>query len=104
MIFKRERGSRTNQHPKPSRVKSLTPLFTPAARGQVTHQVVNLGKWHGTRKGIAMQFELSKQPSLTGNRIAWRARSNKIWQRGKAGTVWEAIEQIERMITTNAAR
>lgn len=74
----------------------LVPLLTPAARGQITHQVIESGEWKGTRKGIMMRFHLSKQPSLTGNRIAWHARINKIWTKGKAGTVWEAVEQIER--------
>ena len=42
-----------------------------------------------------MKFTLSRQADLEGRRIVWKARIAGVWEHGKAGTLWDAIEQIE---------
>ena len=56
------------------------------------------------RKGVHIEITLSRQPNLGGNRIKWRARIQKIWKQGKAGTVFDAIEEIELEAAKDARR
>jgi hypothetical protein len=74
-------------------------LFSPLARARITHKIQTGKKWKGTRSGARIEFVLSDQPNLSGERVKWRARFQRAadWKQGTAGTVWEAIEQIERM-------
>lgn len=77
------------------RTKSLVTHHTRAAimrhlfQGEGTHTL--------TRHGVKMTFTLTAQPTLDGQRIEWRARIGKTWEQGKAGTVTDAIREIERI-------
>ena len=49
-----------------------------------------------TRRGIEMHFTLSDQPNFENERVEWRARIRRHWYSGKAGSVFVAIQEIER--------
>lgn len=71
-------------------------LITSALRGTISRAIREAGSWNGRRAGVRMQFALSAQPDLEGNRIEWRARIGKQWQQGKSGTVFDAVRDIEK--------
>ena len=73
-------------------------LFSQMARARITHRLHQVKKWKGTRSGVRVEFTLSDQPTLTGDRVMWRARfrGSASWKQGSAGTVWDAIGQIEK--------
>ncbi len=62
-------------------------------RGVMVRAVVNLGHWHGTRRGVKIELALLREPPR--NVIAWRARIRKVWKQGKAESVYKAIDAIE---------
>lgn len=43
-----------------------------------------------------MHFALSNQPNFENERVEWRARIRRHWYSGKAGSVFVAIQEIER--------
>ncbi len=66
-------------------------------RGAITRAVKETGEWHGTRRGIKLEFKRSSQPTLEGLTLEWRARVGKIWHQGKAGNVWDALQEIGKL-------
>jgi hypothetical protein len=73
-------------------------FVTPAARSKISAAVYRseAHRWKGRRGGIAMSFTLSAQPDLEGRRIVWTAEIRGAKIQGVSGTVYEAIDQIER--------
>ncbi len=74
----------------------MTDLVSPRTRARIVHAIMAGRSAQATRRGIEMHFEVSNQPNLEGNRIAWRARIRRHWYGGKASTVFDAIAQIEQ--------
>lgn len=74
----------------------MSDLVSSRTRGRIVHAIMAGRPAQATRRGIEMHFEVSDQPTLEGDRIAWRARIRRHWYSGKAGTVFDAIDQIER--------
>jgi hypothetical protein len=52
-------------------------------------------EWKGTRAGVRMSFRYDPQPDFEGRRVVWSARANGIDRRGRAATVYDAIQEIE---------
>ena len=80
-------------------------LVTKHTQALIIAQVHELGQWHGRRRGVVMTFTRERQITLNGDCIKWHAfRSGRFRRRGdqtpmrtsgSAGTVAEAIAQIE---------
>lgn len=76
-------------------------LATPHTQSLMIAAIAKKGVWAGTRHGIYMRLVLSEQPDLEERRITWTAytRGNfRHRRRGQAGTVYEALQQIERAL------
>lgn len=73
-------------------------FVTPAARAKISAAVYRFAphKWKGRRGGIEISIGLSDQPNLEGQRIVWAAKIRGEMVAGVSGTVYEAIDQIER--------
>ena len=76
------------------------PLFSPHARSAISHLVHRAGQWKGTRHGVKVEIRLSAQPDLEGKAFEWRARiltraAGYQWQDGVAGSVFDALRDIE---------
>lgn len=75
-------------------------LVTPASRAKISHAVTSEPRhvWTGIRKGVHMRIALNQQPTLENHRIVWTAIHNHNKHTGTAGTVWDAIAEIEREV------
>ena len=78
----------------------MSDLVSPRTRGRIVRAIMAGRPAQATRRGIEMHFEVSDQPTLEGDRIAWRARIRRHWYGGKASTVFAAIEEIDRQADT----
>lgn len=59
------------------------------------------GEWKGQRRGIHISLKLAPQADLAGRRIRWVAYLTghyDLRSKGIAGTVFEALAQIEKAI------
>jgi hypothetical protein len=82
--------------PQPAKVPAGG-LVTGTTRGIIVRALKQVNTWTGRRHGIKMVFRMSSQPNLRGERIEWRARIGRVWSSGVAGTVWDAIKEIEQL-------
>ena len=80
-------------------MERLGQRFTPHTLGLMVIELGKNGEWRGERRGLTITLTLAPQTEMDGDRIHWRARlrGHKA-QRGRAGTVYEAIQQIEHAI------
>jgi hypothetical protein len=69
---------------------------SPRTRGRILREILKGRDVQATGRGIEMHFTLSSQPTLDDKRIEWRARIRRHWYRGKAGSVFDALQEIER--------
>jgi hypothetical protein len=76
-------------------------LATPHTQSQMIAAVAKSGEWRGRRKGIHIALRVDPQTTIDGRRIHWTAYVLGDWRhrrRGLAGTVVEALDQIERAL------
>ena len=73
-------------------------LFSAHTRGQIVRALAKSGEWHGRRRGVLMRFELSNQPTLDQSRIEWHASVQRKRFAGISGTVFDALQEIERAV------
>jgi hypothetical protein len=71
-------------------------LVSPRTRGRILREIMKGREVQTTRRGIEMHFVLSDQPNFENERVEWRARIRRHWYSGKAGSVFVAIQEIER--------
>ena len=80
-------------------------IFTSAARTKITLIVRSRKEWIGFRGGFKIIFrELPPIMWAMGDTVRWKVRIGETWATGTAGTVAEAMEQIERKVMTTYAR
>lgn len=73
-------------------------LASPHTQSLIITAIAKQGAWSGDRKGIHMRLCLSSQSDIYGRRIGWTAYAVGNYRhriRGQAGTVFEALNQIE---------
>jgi hypothetical protein len=70
-------------------------LVSPLKRARIMAVMAERQQWKGTRAGVRMSFRYDPQPDLEGRRVVWSARANGIVRRGRAATVYDAIQEIE---------
>lgn len=76
-------------------------IFTSAARTKITLIVRRRHEWTGFRGGFKIVFrELPPTLQALGDTVRWKVRIGEAWTTGTAGTVAEAMEQIERKVMT----
>lgn len=72
--------------------------FTPADRARITHKVVHdRENWAGRRQGIRCEVWLLPEWEQ-GSQVQWRVHPPQGMQCGSAGTVYEALQKIERAV------
>ena len=92
---------------KPQITRGRPLVLTPHTRGAISHAVSLFQKWRGTRKGVKMELTLSPPSMKVTKRVYWRARVPKSgrypahWANGAAGTVYDALNEIERAVMLN---
>ncbi len=69
--------------------------ISPALRARITRLVASGDSWNGHRRGVLFRFSLTRQPTLENHRIAYEAVYRRRRIRGVAGTVFDAIQEIE---------
>ena len=80
-------------------------IFTSKARTKITLLVRKNKFWTGHRGGIAIMFrELPPTLQALGDTVRWRARIGEASVTGTAGTVAEAMAQIEKKVMNTYAR
>lgn len=74
-------------------------IFTAALRGKILRSLHDSGRWSGSRKGVQMRFLRVTQGQLFTDTatVEYAARIGAEWTKGKAGTVWDACQQIESL-------
>jgi hypothetical protein len=79
----------------------MAQLVSPHTQSILILALQNEGRWIGRRKGIHIALSLDPQFDTEGKRIKWTAYPIGNWRhrrRGRAGTVVEAITQIEQVL------
>jgi len=71
-------------------------LVSPRTRGRILREIMKGREVQATGRGIEMHFTLSAQPNFENQRVEWRARIRRHWYHGKAGSVFDALQEIER--------
>lgn len=80
-------------------------IFTSAARTKITLIVRSRKEWIGCRGGFKIIFrELPPTLQALGDTVRWKVRIGETWVTGTAGTVADAMEQIERKVMNTYAR
>ena len=71
-------------------------LISPRRLGRISKEVRTSKHWAGYSRGYKMKITLGDQISLAGERMTWEIRlPDKMWVRGKAGTVFDCIRDME---------
>ena len=73
-------------------------LASPHTQSLILSAIAKDGAWSGERNGVHLSLHLSAQPDLEDRRIRWTAYTIGNYRhriRGQAGTVFEALSQIE---------
>ena len=76
-------------------------LVNPRTRGAIIAALHTAGAWHGSRRGVRMIIWLATQTEIDGDRVHWTAYIRghyKLRRKGRAGTVAEALAQIEKAV------
>lgn len=76
-------------------------ITSPHTQSLLIAALANRGHWSGQRRGIHISLTLQKQADFEGQRIDWTAYTLGSYRqrvKGRAGTVAEALLQIERTI------
>jgi hypothetical protein len=80
-------------------------IFTSRARTKITLLVRKNKEWRGHRGGFKIIFrELPPTLQTLGDTVRWKAKLYEDWEGGTAGTVAEAMDQIEKKVMTTYAR
>lgn len=73
--------------------------ISPGLRARILQELIHgAHAWRGRRRGVKYRFALSAQPDLAGKRIHYRAFFNRHRIEGVAGTLSEAINEIDREV------
>ena len=80
-------------------------IFTSKARTKITLLVRKKKIWTGHRGGLQIVFrELPPTLQALGDTVRWKAKLGEAWTSGTAGTVAEAMDQIEKKVMATNAR
>lgn len=80
-------------------------IFTSKARTKITLIVRSRKEWSGSRGGLRIVFrELPPSLQALGDTVRWKAKIGEAWSTGTAGTVAEAMDQIEKKVMNTYAR
>jgi hypothetical protein len=67
-------------------------------RQRIIRQVAAGQEWHGTRFGRRIRIRRQAQLPLTGETVSWSVCLHRRWRGGTAGTVTDAVNQVNAFI------
>jgi hypothetical protein len=71
-------------------------LVSQHTRAAIMRQMSEAGEWSGRRKEVKIELKYNGRTVPGGvAAVSWRARIAGQWQVGTAGTVYDAIREIE---------
>lgn len=79
-------------------------LASPHTQSLLITALAAKGEWSGRRKGVHLKLTLDRQADLEGRRVIWTAYivgDHRRQRAGRAGTVFEALSQIESILRVN---